>query len=139
MSRRDAVSAPQHTRPGEEPSRHDDGHGGEHNPIAHVMPPWMLIAVFAALLALTIATVVIAGFELGSYEVLVAMVIATVKALLVATFFMHLKYDNPLNAAILAFSLIFVALFLGLTVLDTQAYRDDVDEWQADQLAGNEV
>ena len=139
MSRRDAVSAPQETHPSETPSRHDDGHGGEHNPIAHVMPPWMLVAVFAALLALTIATVVIAGFELGSYEVLVAMGIATVKAVLVATFFMHLKYDNPLNAAILCFSLIFVALFLGLTILDTQAYRGDVDGWQTDKMAEQNV
>ena len=144
MSRRDAVSAPQETDPAETPSPYDDGHvlhsdGGEHNPIAHVMPPWMLIAVFAALLTLTIATVVIAGFELGNYEVLVAMAIATVKAVLVATFFMHLKYDTPLNAAILAFSLIFVALFLGLTVLDTQAYRGDVDSWQIDQQIENSV
>ena len=134
MSRRDAVSAPQETHPGDDPA-----HGGEYNPIGHVMPPWMLVAVFAALLALTIATVVIAGFELGSYEVLVAMGIATVKAVLVATFFMHLKYDNPLNAAILCFSLIFVALFLGLTILDTQAYRGDVDGWQTDKMAEQNV
>ena len=110
-------------------------HGDDHNPIAHVMPKWMLIAVFVALLALTMATVYFAGFELGSYEVLVAMAIATVKAALVATFFMHLKYDNPLNAAILLFSLIFVGLFLGLTILDTQSYRGDVDEWRAEQAA----
>jgi cytochrome c oxidase subunit 4 len=111
------------------------GHAGDHNPIAHVMPKWMLIAVFTALLALTAATVYFAGFELGSYEILVAMTIATIKAVLVATFFMHLKYDNPLNAAILLFSLIFVGLFLGLTVLDTQSYRGDVDEWRANQAA----
>ena len=110
-------------------------HAGDHNPIAHVMPKWMLIAVFTALLALTAATVYFASFELGSYEVLIAMAIATVKAVLVATFFMHLKYDNPLNAAILLFSLIFVGLFIGLTILDTQSYRGDVDEWRADQAA----
>ena len=103
------------------------------------MPKWMLIAVFSALLFLTAATVVIAGFELGTYEVLIAMAIATIKAILVATFFMHLKYDNPLNAAILCFSFIFVALFLGLTILDTQAYRGEVDSWQTDAMAGTEV
>ena len=80
-----------------------------------------------------------AGFELGTYEVLIAMTIATIKAALVATFFMHLKYDNPLNAAILLFSLIFVALFIGLTILDTQAYRGEVDSWQTDHMAGNSV
>ncbi len=111
------------------------GHGPDHNPIAHVMPKWMLITVFTALLVLTAATVYFASFELGSYEVLVAMTIATVKAALVATFFMHLKYDNPLNAAILLFSMIFVGLFIGLSILDTQSYRGDVDEWRANQAA----
>ncbi|QDT16852.1 cytochrome C oxidase subunit IV family protein [Alienimonas californiensis] len=111
------------------------GHAGDHNPIAHVMPKWMLIAVFSALLALTALTVFCASFELGSYEVLVAMTIATVKAVLVATFFMHLKYDNPLNTAILLFSMIFVALFIGLSILDTQSYRGEVEEWRANQAA----
>ena len=125
MARNDALHAPQHAPPGDD----------EHNRIGHVMPPWMLLGVFFALLTLTAATVYFASFELGSYEVLVAMGIATVKAALVAAFFMHLRYDNPLNAAILLFSLIFVGLFLGLTILDTQSYRGDVDEWRANQAA----
>ena len=124
MSRPDALIAPG-----------DDVHAhGEHNPIAHVMPVKMLLGVFFALLTLTAATVICAGFELGRYEIAVALGIATVKAVLVATFFMHLRYDNPLNAAILLFSLIFVALFLGLTILDTQAYKADIDSREADMI-----
>ena len=130
MSRNDALVAPQRTDPADPHADH-----AEHNPIAHVMPKSMLLGVFAALLVLTAATVVFASFELGRYEIVVALSIATVKALLVATFFMHLRYDNPLNAAILLFSLIFVALFLGLTILDTQSYRAEVDDWRAEQAA----
>ena len=130
MSRPDALHSPQATDPADPHADH-----GEHNAIAHVMPVWMLLSVFAALLVLTAATVFFAGFELGRYEVMVAMGIATIKAGLVATFFMHLRYDNPLNAVILLFSLIFVSLFLGLTILDTQAYQGEIDEWRDAEAA----
>ena len=117
----------------------DDGHDphdhGEHNPIAHVMPVPMLLGVFFALLTLTALTVFLGGFDLGRYEIAVAMGIATVKAILVATFFMHLRYDNPLNSAILLFSLIFVALFIGMMILDTQGYKAEIEDREAEMIA----
>ena len=48
---------------------------------------------------------------------------------------MHLRYDKPLHLLMLVFSLIFVSLFLGLTVIDTQAYEADAAAWEADQIA----
>ena len=115
---------------------HADAHThGEHNPIAHVMSKRMLLGIAGVLLMLTALTVWTASFEAGRMEVIIALSIATVKAGLVAMFFMHLRYDKPLHLFMLLFSLVFVSLFLGLTVLDTQAYRADEAAWESDQIA----
>lgn len=108
---------------------HSLHHGnGEHNPIAHVASARLLITVFVALVALTFLTVWQGTqLELGSMEVVVVLVIATIKAGLVIAYFMHLRYDKPLNAFAFLFSLFFVALFLGLTIADAWSYRPDVD------------
>lgn len=98
----------------------------ESNGHVHVVPPRILLGVWAALLFLTIVTVAVTWVDLGALNIWVALGIATVKALLVALFFMHLKYDKPFNSIVLVSSLFFVALFLGLALLDTLHYRKDL-------------
>lgn len=88
------------------------------------MPIWMLLSVFFALLILTGLTVYQSTFDLGNMEIWLSLTIATVKAGLVIAFFMHLVWDKPLNAIIILGSLIFVALFLGFTMMDAEGYRD---------------
>jgi len=97
---------------------HDEG--------AHVMPSAVLLKVWGALLALTIITVAVTWVELGPLSLWVALGIATVKAILVALFFMHLLYDRPFNAIVLVVAIFFVMLFLGLALLDTLHYRQDL-------------
>ena len=60
----------------------------------------MLLAVFATLVVLTIATVAQASFDFGSMEVAVVMIIATIKAGLVMAFFMHMAFDKPFNVIV---------------------------------------
>lgn len=100
---------------------HGHGHDGE---FSHPMPIWMLLSVFVALLVLTVLTVYQSTFSLGNIEVWMSLAIATVKAGLVIAFFMHLLWDKPLNAIIILSSLVFVALFLGFTMMDAQGYRE---------------
>lgn len=98
---------------------HDNTHehgGGDHG--HHVVPMKVYIGVFATLLFLTVVTVAVAQVDLGPANMLVAMLVATVKASLVCMFFMQLKYDEKLNAIIFVFGLIFVALFFLFTTLD---------------------
>ena len=102
---------------------HGHGHDGE---FSHPMPIWMLLAVFVALLALTILTVFQSTFNLGNIEVWLSLSIATIKAGLVIAFFMHLLWDKPLNAIIILSSLVFVSLFLGFTMMDAQGYRENL-------------
>ena len=68
----------------------------EHVPAAHAVNVRGYIAVFAALLVLTVVTVAVASLDLSARAtVLVAVAIATLKAALVAMFFMHLKGEKP--------------------------------------------
>ncbi len=90
------------------------------------MPIWMLLTVFVTLLALTVLTVFQSTFNLGNIEVWLSLTIATIKAGLVIAFFMHLLWDKPLNAIIILSSLVFVALFLGFTMMDAQGYRENL-------------
>ena len=76
---------------------------------------------------LTIATVAQASMDLGNVELIASLVIATIKATLVILFFMHMIHDKPLNAIIFLSSFIFVALFLGFTLMDADAYRDIIE------------
>ena len=71
------------------------------------------ISVFAALAALTIVTVAVSYLHLPIYKaVAVALVIASIKASLVALFFMHLISEKQIIFYILALSAIFFAVLL---------------------------
>lgn len=110
-----------------------DAHGhGDHHGFAHPMPVWQLLAVFFALIFLTILTVYQATFDLGNFELILSLFIATIKASLVILFFMHMIHDKPLNAIFFMSSFIFVALFLGFTLMDAHAYKDSIEAKQVD-------
>ncbi|MEX0793419.1 MAG: cytochrome C oxidase subunit IV family protein [Pirellulaceae bacterium] len=102
---------------------HDHGMG-------HVMPIPVLLGTFCALISLTIVTVWSSQFDLGKADLWVAMAIATVKAILVAVYFMHLRYDKTINVLIFTFSLLFVGLFVWITVLDRSEYQGSIQEYQ---------
>ena len=105
---------------------------GEHHGFAHPAPVWQLLAVFFALIALTILTVFQSTLGLGNLELGLSLFIATIKAALVILFFMHMLHDKPLNAIIFLGSFIFVALFLGFTLMDSSAYRDSIEYKEID-------
>ena len=90
----------------------------------HVVPIRVLLAVWAALMVLTVATVAVTYVDLGRFNIYVALVIALVKASMVGLYFMHLRYDNLFYGMILVIALGFVTLFIGGTIQDTMAYRD---------------
>jgi len=67
-------------------------------------------------------------------NVIGAMSIATIKALLVCMFFMGLRYDKALNTFALLFCLFCVGLFLGITMIDLET-RDRVYTWKEGEVA----
>ena len=79
--------------------------------------------VLVALLILTFITVGASYFDFGAWNVIIAIGIATVKASLVALFFMHLIHDKPTSAVIFLISVFFLGLFL-ISVYVDYAERD---------------
>ena len=106
---------------------HVDAHGHTH----HVLDKAMLVRVFGGLLFLTLLTVVLGLMErsgmihLGALSVPVALAIASVKAYLVAAFFMGLREDGGSNALAFVSSIAFLLVFVSFTYLDT-GFRDVV-------------
>jgi len=78
------------------------------------------LAVFAGLLLLTVVTVLVSYVELGLMSVVVALLIASVKASLVALFFMHLKGESRLVWGFALVPVFFLALIILGTLVDTQ-------------------
>jgi cytochrome c oxidase subunit 4 len=79
----------------------------------------MYFAVFFALLVGTGLTVFAATLDLGRFNAAVALGIATVKATLVALFFMHVWHaSEKLTKLVVIGALFFLLLLLGLTMSD---------------------
>jgi len=77
------------------------------------------LAVFIALLIGTGLTVYASGLDLGSFNAPVALGIATIKATLVALFFMHVWHaGEKLIKLVVISALFFLLLLLGLTMTD---------------------
>jgi cytochrome c oxidase subunit 4 len=95
---------------------------------AHVVPMKILVGVFAALLVLTWLTVFVAknptlAALLDPIAIWVALGIALVKASLVVLYFMHLRWDSPFNAVVFIGALLFVVLFISISLMDSAAYQ----------------
>lgn len=117
----------------------EDGHHQEGYDFAHPMPLPVLFGVFIALVVLTVVTVLQASFDLGSIDIAVVMGIATVKALLVGLFFMHLISDKPFNVIVFLSSFVFVGLFVIFTLSDSKMTSDSFEPIRDEPVAVGEM
>lgn len=92
------------------------------------------LKIWISLLFLTLVTVAISYVEFGTFNILIAMLIATIKGTLVGLFFMHLKYDNRVNQVVFASAFVFLFIFVALTLSDVM-YRQRIKDVKA--LAGS--
>ncbi len=92
---------------------------------AHATAASTYAKVLGALVALTVITVLAAGFSFGSWNVVIALGIASVKASLVALFFMHLRHDKPMSAIIFVTGAAVLGVFLMICTLDSDARGDN--------------
>ena len=84
----------------------------------HVVPLRVYLSIFAALLVLTGATVAVARIDLGVLNNVVALGIATLKAVLVVLWFMHVKYSSRLTWVFVAAGFFWLFLMLAGTMHD---------------------
>jgi cytochrome c oxidase subunit IV len=99
-------------------------------PLAHIVKTRVLLAVFAALIALTAVTVAVSYFNFGPFNLIVALGVATIKAVLVALWFMHLRYDGGLHAFIFLAGVAFLGLFLIIIMFDAVQYQPNIRAFQ---------
>ena len=84
----------------------------------HVSPLKLYIGIFTALMVLTTVTVLVAYVNLGEWNKVVALGIASFKATLVVLYFMHVKYASRMTKLIVVTGLFFLAILLSLTMAD---------------------
>ena len=88
----------------------------------HMMSYGKLAAVLVTLIIFTGVTVGVSYFDMGVFNVPIALGIACFKVSLVLLFFMHLKYESmAINVSFLS-TIGFLAIMISLTFLDI-AYR----------------
>lgn len=92
----------------------------------HVVTVRTLATVLVALLVLTWVTVAATFVNLGTFNMWIALTIACIKGSLVVLYFMHLRWDRPVNALFFIGSLLFVAIFVGLALMDTVHYQEEL-------------
>jgi len=93
-------------------------HTAEHE---HISSYREHFGTWAALILLTLMTVFISTFgaDIRSLTVATALLIATVKALAVALYFMHLKYEPKVYRAWIIVVFVLFIFFLVMVVLDS--------------------
>ena len=84
----------------------------------HIVPPTTYLAIILILLFLTGTTVWAAFVNLGRFNIVIALVIATLKATLVVLFFMHAKYSPKRTKLIILAGIFWLALLLFMTLSD---------------------
>ena len=84
----------------------------------HVSPLSTYLTIFTALMVLSAITVGAAFLNLGSFNPIVALAIACIKATLVILYFMHVKYSSKLTKLTVVLSLFFVAILFAETLMD---------------------
>jgi cytochrome c oxidase subunit 4 len=105
-----------------------------HQHLDHITPLKVYITVGLTLLIFTGLTVIISRIHLGAWNAIVALGIASIKALLVALFFMHLLYDRKIYMIIVSIALVMLGILIALTMADILR-RGDIYEFQAGPIA----
>ena len=76
------------------------------------------ILIWLGLIALTCATVTVAGMNLGRWIIITALSIASIKSMLVLNIFMHLKFEDRIFKIFVAVALMTFVIFISLTFFD---------------------
>lgn len=91
----------------------------------HIVPKRTYLFVWIALMILTVLTAAVSTINLGQFSGPVALAIASIKATLVAMFFMHLRYEKQKIVWIVAIAGVFwlsILFVLGMSDYVTRGF-----------------
>ena len=92
----------------------------------HIVPPKIYVGIFLSLMVLTAATVAAAYVNLGSFNIVIALAIASLKATLVVLYFMHARYSPKRTQLVIIAAVFWLAIMLALTLSDYVTRDRDV-------------
>lgn len=85
----------------------------------HIISSKLYYGIWVALMCLTVVTALVAFVDLGPFNTVVALVIATFKATLVVLFFMHVKYTSEkMTKAVILSAVFWLMLMLVISLAD---------------------
>ena len=98
----------------------ENNHTSTHPPDTHIVSYREHASTFLGLILLTVMTVTVSvfGADLYTLTVLTALTIASAKAIVVALYFMHLKYDPKIYRIMLGIVGVLFVVFIVLTLVD---------------------
>ena len=83
-----------------------------------IVPKRVYFTIFFLLLFFTGMTVWVASRDLKEWNTPIALAVAVTKALLVALWFMHIKYSKRLTQIVVASGLFWLVIMVALTMFD---------------------
>ena len=84
----------------------------------HIVPYRTFLLVLAVLLVFTFVSIGVTSYDLGPLTVVTALLLATIKTVLVLTYFMHLKFDVKMFGILVAAVLALIGVVIFITFLD---------------------
>jgi cytochrome c oxidase subunit 4 len=84
----------------------------------HIVSPKIYAVIFTSLMIGTGITVWAAFQNFGKLNIVIALVIATIKASLVVLYFMHARYSSKRTQLVIVCSVFWLAIMLALTLSD---------------------
>ena len=84
----------------------------------HIVPYKVYFYILITLITLTFGSIGITQINLGGYSVLGALIFSTIKSVLVLTWFMHLKFDQPFLRVMVGFVAMLFFAVIFITFLD---------------------
>lgn len=100
--------------------------------VTNDMSAQMYLKIFLALIALTVLTFLQPHIISGTISdtVIMQLFIATIKAVLIGSYYMHLKYEAPLFRYIVLFALVTLTIFFVITATDAVFRNETYDLFQ---------
>jgi len=84
----------------------------------HIVSPKIYVVILFALMLGTVLTVEAAVRDFGPWNIVIALAIATSKAILVVLYFMHARYSPKRTQLVIVCAVFWLVLLLGLTLSD---------------------
>lgn len=99
-------------------AEHTPGSGGGSAPHSHAPDRRPYFLTFGFLMVMTVATVVVAKFNLGPLNDVVALTIAVLKGTAVVLFFMHVRHSSRLTKLTVVSGFLWLAIMIFVTMSD---------------------